>query len=101
MPETPTPAVNGQVFGAPAAQDSSSISSFEPAATTFGLLGSIATAGSFCLFCENGVGGLPTETSTSVGGAAEATATPVKAAAAAAAASSTKYVLGLAIVPPP
>ncbi len=38
-PETPTPAVNGQVVGSPAAQDSMSISSFEPATTTFGCVG--------------------------------------------------------------
>jgi hypothetical protein len=39
--------------------------SFEPAASTSSLLASIAIAGSFCLFCENGLGGLPTETSRS------------------------------------
>src|SRR6266567_6443557 len=62
-PETPTPPVNGQVAGLPAAQASSSISSFAPAASTVGACGSTATAGSFCLFCENGEGGLPTVTS--------------------------------------
>jgi hypothetical protein len=43
--------------------------SFEPAASTrpFALgFASIAIAGSFCLFCENGVGGLPVVTSASV-----------------------------------
>src|SRR4051795_5199894 len=33
--------------------------SLAPATTTAGLLASMATAGSFCLFCENGLGGLP------------------------------------------
>ena len=37
-----------------------------PAATTLGLVGSTATAGSFCLFCGNGVMGLPTVTRDSV-----------------------------------
>src|SRR5215213_9789468 len=46
-------------------QASRSISSFAPATTTFGLLGSIATAGSFCLFRGNGELGLPTVTSVS------------------------------------
>jgi hypothetical protein len=62
-PETPTPFVNGQVDGSPAAQDSMSISSFAPATTTEGSCASMATAGSFCLFWENGVDGLPTVTS--------------------------------------
>ena len=61
-PESPTPELNGQLFGSPAAQVSMSISSFAPAASTFGCAGSMATAGSFCLFCENGVLGLPTVT---------------------------------------
>jgi hypothetical protein len=39
--------------------------SFEPAATTLGSAGSIATAGSFCLFCENTPSLLPTVTSAS------------------------------------
>ena len=39
-----------------------SISSFDPAARMFGWFASTAKAGSFCLFCENGVGGLPTLT---------------------------------------
>ena len=55
--------VNGQVDGSPAAQDSMSISSFAPATTTEGSCASMATAGSFCLFWENGVDGLPTVTS--------------------------------------
>jgi len=33
--------------------------SFAPATRTFGWLTSIATAGSFCLFYENGLVGLP------------------------------------------
>src|SRR5437016_8616976 len=66
MPETPTPAVNGHVLSAPALQASRSMLSFAPAARTFGWNWSTATAGSFCLFCENGVDGLPTVTSDSV-----------------------------------
>jgi hypothetical protein len=73
--------VNGHVVGSPAAHDSSSISSLAPATTTPGSWASIATAGSFCLFCENGVDGLPTDTSVSGGGAATATAAPAKAVA--------------------
>ena len=75
MPDTPTPGVKGQSVGSPAAQDSSSISSLDPAATTSGWPASIATAGSFCLFWENGVGGLPTETRVSLGVAPLATDT--------------------------
>ncbi len=63
MPELPTPAVNGHVLSAPALHASMSILSFAPAASTFGWLASTASAGSFCLFCENGeTGGLPTLT---------------------------------------
>ena len=36
-----------------------SMLSLAPATTKLGLLGSMATAGSFCLFCENGPVGLP------------------------------------------
>src|SRR3954471_21669128 len=68
MPEFPIPCTNGQ--SAPS-QGGSSISSFEPAASTLGLAGSIATVGSFCLFCGNGDGPLPVLTSAS---AANATA---------------------------
>src|SRR3954447_26683704 len=66
-PETPTPSVNGQSVSGPALQASMSISSFAPAALYAGLLGSTATAGSFCLFWENGNGayGLPVVTSAS------------------------------------
>src|SRR5947209_5503924 len=39
--------------------------SFAAATRMFGLSASIATAGSYCLFCENGLGGLPTDTSVS------------------------------------
>src|SRR5438067_6951047 len=42
-----------------------SMLSFEPATRTFGWFASTASAGSFCLFCENGVTGLPTVTSAS------------------------------------
>src|SRR5690348_8339211 len=63
-PETPTPSVKGHVLGAPAAHDSMSTSSLAPATTTFGAWASMATAGSFCLFCEKGVTGLPFVTRT-------------------------------------
>src|SRR5581483_2683005 len=62
MPDTPTPGVNGQSLPS---QGARSISSFDPAATTLGLLGSIATDGSFCLFCGKGDAGLPLVTSES------------------------------------
>ena len=52
IPEPPTPGVNGQVVGSPALQASMSMLSLDPAARTSSLLASIATAGSFCLFCE-------------------------------------------------
>ena len=65
MPDTPTPSVNGQVVGSPAAHASMSMLSLAPDASTVGWFASIATAGSFCLFCENGDDGLPTVTSTS------------------------------------
>src|SRR5690348_9668227 len=39
-----------------------SISSLAPATRMFGWFASTASAGSFCLFCENGEGGLPTVT---------------------------------------
>src|SRR5439155_18504433 len=80
MPEVPTPAVNGQLVGSPALQASTSISSFDPAATTEGSCASIATAGSFCLFWAKGLGGLPTETSVSVAAPA-GPGSPVNAAA--------------------
>jgi hypothetical protein len=67
IPDPPTPAVNGQVVGSPALQASMSMLSLDPAASTSSWFASIATAGSFCLFCENGLGGLPTETSRSPG----------------------------------
>jgi hypothetical protein len=65
-PLVPTPLVNGQVVGSPALHASSSILSFEPATRIFGWLASTAIAGSFCLFCENGVVGLPLVTSGSL-----------------------------------
>ena len=43
----------------PALHASMSMLSFAPAARTAGCAASIATAGSFCLFCENGAAGLP------------------------------------------
>jgi len=43
----------------------SSISSLLPATRTLGALASAVIVGSFCLFCENGVVGLPLETSVS------------------------------------
>src|ERR687887_603438 len=74
MPETPTPPVNGQVLSGPELQASMSMLSLAPAASTDGSVGSIAIAGSFCLFCENGVGGLPALTRTSCAAAGEAPA---------------------------
>src|SRR4051794_11098022 len=56
------PWTNGQLLPS---QSGSSISSFEPASTMLVWSGSTATAGSFCLFCGNGDGLLPTETSVS------------------------------------
>src|SRR4051812_6891089 len=60
------PGVNGHVVSSPALHASRSISSFAPATRTFGWLASIATAGSFCLFCANGEAGLPALTLVSV-----------------------------------
>src|ERR1700751_5503645 len=47
------------------AQGRLSISSLAPAATRLGFAGSTATLGSFCLFCGDGLGGLPLVTSVS------------------------------------
>jgi hypothetical protein len=55
------------VLSVPALQASMSTSSLAPAASTVGFDAFTATAGSFCLFCENGPGGLPTVTSASPG----------------------------------
>src|SRR5712692_1820308 len=60
-----------------------SMLSFAPAARTLGWLASTASAGSFCLFCENGVDGLPAETRVS-GLSARATPTMAPTASAAA-----------------
>src|SRR5215212_11479151 len=73
MPETPTPGVNGQVVSSPALHASMSISSLAPAAKMLGWAWSTATAGSFCLFWENGLVGLPTDTRVSPPWVAEAT----------------------------
>src|SRR5438093_7256986 len=61
-PDVPTSGVNGHVLSSPALHASRSMLSFAPAARIVGLFASIATAGSFCLFCENGLVGLPTLT---------------------------------------
>src|SRR5215213_1943756 len=74
MPETPTPGVNGQVVSSPALQASRSMLSLAPAAKTLGWFWSTATAGSFCLFWEKGLVGLPTDTRVSPPWVAEATA---------------------------
>src|SRR4051794_4856915 len=74
MPELPTPWTKGQ---SPPTQGPSSISSFDPEARTLGLVGSIATVGSFCLFCGNGLGGLPVFTSASTAACATAGAAPI------------------------
>lgn len=76
-PLVPTPAVNGQVVGSPALHASSSMLSFAPATRMSGWLASTAIAGSFCLFCENGVEGLPTLTSGSPCSATKAIAVAV------------------------
>ena len=49
--------MNGQSLSGPALQASMSMLSLAPAASTAGWAGSTATAGSFCLFCENGLVG--------------------------------------------
>ena len=60
-----------------------STSSLTPAAAIVGSIGLTATAGSFCLFCENGDGGLFTVTSVSLpGGVAAARATGMSSATA-------------------
>ena len=64
-----------------------SMLSLEPAASTVGWLASIATAGSFCLFAENGELGLPTVTSVS---ALSAWALPIGATSSAATAPMTR-----------
>src|SRR5262249_50207567 len=58
-------------------QGPSSISSLEPAASTLGFVGSIATVGSFCLFCGKGaVGPLVTRASTAAWATAGAAPIP-------------------------
>src|SRR5260370_37987303 len=79
-PDSPTPGVNGHVVGSPALHASMSMLSLAPATTSDGSCASIATAGSFCLFCENGRSRfwLPTVTSVPVpsgGGSATGAAT--------------------------
>src|ERR671924_1572452 len=59
------PGVNGHVTSLRLLQASRSTSSLAPAAAIDGSIGFTATAGSFCLFCGNGVDGLPTVTSVS------------------------------------
>src|SRR4029450_7941850 len=56
MPEVPTPGVKEQSLPLHGA---TSISSLAPTASIDGCAGSTAMDGSFCLFCGNGVGGLP------------------------------------------
>src|SRR6266508_3615562 len=68
----PTPSVNGQVVSSPALQSSMSMLSFAPATSRLWWFGSIATAGSFCLFPLNGLV-LPTVTSASAPCAAAGT----------------------------
>src|SRR5438094_10271801 len=74
--------VKGQELSVPALQASMSISSLAPATRTLEACASTAMAGSFCLFCENGVVGLPTVTRVSVEPASaptEAVASPATA----------------------
>src|SRR5215471_15879320 len=68
-PDEPTPGVNGHVVGSPALHASMSMLSLAPATASAGLFASIATAGSFCLFCEKMSRGLPTVTSVPAAGA--------------------------------
>src|SRR5512133_1416120 len=72
MPEVPTPGVNGQVVSSPALQASMSMLSLAPAAKMLGWAWSTATAGSFCLFWEKGLAGLPIDTRVSPPWVAEA-----------------------------
>src|SRR5919198_5464686 len=65
IPDPPTSVVNGHVLSVPALQASMSMLSLSPAATSHVRVGSIATAGSFCLFCENTLSLLPMVTSVS------------------------------------
>src|SRR4051794_25486450 len=59
MPLLPMPCTNGHELPT---QSGSSISSLDPAIAICEFQGSIATAGSFCLFCGNVDGWLPTDT---------------------------------------
>src|SRR3954470_16735771 len=59
------PGGDGHVVGSPAAHVSMSMLSLDPAARMLGWCASTATAGSFCLFCENGPVGVPTAKSES------------------------------------
>src|SRR4029453_9383661 len=59
------PGVNGHVLSSRLLHASMSISSLAPAAAMLGSAGFTATAGSFCLFCGNGVDGLPIVTNVS------------------------------------
>ena len=70
----PIPCTNGQLEPS---HWGSSISSFAPAASTLGSVGSIATYGSFCLFWGNDVAGLAPVTFASVAACAPAASTPV------------------------
>jgi hypothetical protein len=77
-PETPTPGVKGHgLAGNWLLHACSSISSFEPATTMLLWLASTATAGSFCLFCENGDFGLVLVTFTEPSAAAWAASAPL------------------------
>ena len=81
-PDTPTPSVNGQSLSAPGVAGlhvDVVVGARRPA--TFGCVGSMATAGSFCLFCENGLAGLPMLTRVSCAAAGPASATTSRAAA--------------------
>src|ERR687888_705749 len=95
----PTPTVNGQVTSLRLLQASRSTSSFTPAAAIDGSIGFTATAGSFCLFCGNGVDGLPTVTSVSDPlGVAAATPTTAASAPSATAIAATSFLISLPLV---
>jgi hypothetical protein len=81
-PVTPTSVVNGQVVGSPALHASRSMLSLAPAARISGLDGSMATVGSFCLFCEKIRSLLPTVTSVSCNGVAASPGSAMRASSA-------------------
>src|ERR1041384_6560177 len=99
MPEVPTPGVNGHVVSSPALHASMSRSSLAPATRVWLLLGSTASAGSFCLFSENGEVAPPTVGNWVSGFNASASGTATKAAATTPAKSTFGFLSTLLITP--